>query len=160
MKAESSSPRLDIRSAFVVWCQGYQAIRNRWFPTIPDGPAKGEILRVRLSDYTEDRVVHKGIWLVPDEFEGDRERFFCSERRTTGQSEQRTHGRRAERTSIGPETNHCGNSVVIDHVAAVRAGMKRRKTDHRLTSRQRSRVCSERTWFPRCIAGTCRGCRH
>jgi len=119
--------RLDLRSAVVVWCQGYQAIRNRWFPTIPDGPAKGEILRVRLSDYTEDRVVHQGVWLVPDGFEGD-EAFFllgATYDRVNLNNEPTTAGR--EELLSGLKRITAETPSVIRHVAAVRAGMKRRR---------------------------------
>ena len=119
--------RLDVRSASVVWCRGYQAKRNRWFPTIPDGPAKGEILRVRFSNYREDRVVHKGIWLVPDGFKAD-EAFFllgATYDRVNLNNEPTTAGR--EELLIGLKQITAETPTVIDHVAAVRAGMKRRR---------------------------------
>ena len=119
--------RLNIRSAFVVYCQGYQANRNRWFPTAPDGPTKGEILRVRLTGYREDKVIHKGVWLVPDGSEAD-EGFFL-----LGATYDRVH-LNDEPTTAGREELLSGlkqitgeTPVVIDHVAAVRAGMKRRR---------------------------------
>ncbi|MBC7967074.1 MAG: FAD-dependent oxidoreductase, partial [Fuerstia sp.] len=119
-----SVARLDIRSACVVWCQGYQAIRNHWFPKIPDGPAKGEILRVRLSDYREDRVVHQGIWLVPDPRDG---RFLVGATydRVNLNNEPTPVGR--EELLSGLKQITAEAPVVIDHVAAVRAGMKRRR---------------------------------
>ena len=119
--------RLDIRCACVVFCQGYQPIRNRWFPTIPDGPAKGEILRVRLSDYTEDRVVHQGIWLVPDGLEADGAFFLLGATydRVNLNNEPTTVGR--EELVSGLQQITAETPIVMDHVAAVRAGMKRRK---------------------------------
>lgn len=119
--------RLDIHSPFVVWCQGYQSIPNRWFPAIPDGPAKGEILRVRLSDYTEERVVHQGIWLVPDGFEGDEPSFLLGATydRVNLNSEPTTAGR--EELLSGLKRITAEAPSVIGHVAAVRAGMKRRR---------------------------------
>ena len=118
---------LDIRSACVVFCQGYQPIRNCWFPTIPDGPAKGEILRVRLADRSENKVIHKGVWLVPDGSEADEASFLL------GATYDRVH-LNDEPTTAGREELLSGlkhitaeTPVVIDHVAAIRAGMKRRK---------------------------------
>ena len=119
--------RLDIRSACVVFCQGYQPIRNSWFPAIPDGPAKGEILRVRLSDYPEDRVVHQGIWLVPDGSEAD-EAFFllgATYDRVNLNNEPTTAGREELLSGLKQITSEI--PIIMDHVAAVRAGMKRRR---------------------------------
>lgn len=119
--------RLNIRSAFVVYCQGYQANRNRWFPTIPDGPAKGEILRVRLADCRENKVMHKGVWLVPDGSEADEAIFLLGATydRVHLNDEPTTAGR--EELLSGLKQITAETPVVIDHVAAVRAGMKRRK---------------------------------
>lgn len=119
--------RLDIRTTFVVYCQGYQPNRNRWFPTIPDAPTKGEILRVRLSDYREDRVMHKGIWLVPDGFEADEASFLLGATydRANLDNEPTTAGR--EELLSGLKQLTAATPVVMDHVAAVRAGMKRRR---------------------------------
>lgn len=118
---------LGVRSSLIVFCQGYQPGINRWFPTIPDGPAKGEILRVRLPDYTEDRVVHQGIWVVPDPQDADSDSFLVgatydrvhlnSEPTTTGRDELLRGLQQI--TGVEPE--------VIHHVAAVRAGTRRRR---------------------------------
>ena len=118
---------LDIHSSCVVWCQGYQAIRNRWFPAIPDGPAKGEILRVRLSDHREDRVVHKGVWLVPTGSEADAGLFLLGATydRTSLNNDPTTSGR--EELLSGLQQITAETPIVMDHVAAVRAGMKRRR---------------------------------
>lgn len=119
--------RLNIRAACVVFCQGFQAIRNCWFPTIPDAPAKGEVLRVRLSDYREDKVMHKGVWLVPDGFEAD-EPFFllgATYDRANLDAEPTNAGR--EELLSGLKQITAETPVVVDHVAAVRAGMKRRR---------------------------------
>ena len=116
--------RLNLRSACVVWCQGYQPKRNHWFPTIPDGPAKGEILRVQFSDYRESRVLHKGVWLVPD---GDEASFLLGATydRVNLNNEPTTAGR--EQLLAGLKHITAEIPIVIDHVAAIRAGMKRRK---------------------------------
>ena len=124
---------VDVRSSTVVYCQGHQAIRNRWFPQIPDGAVKGEILRVQLSNYKEDRVIHKGIWLVPDMREvmdslaDGRVSFLIGATydRTTLNNEPTAAGRKEILEGLKQITAE--TPVVIDHVAAVRAGMKRRK---------------------------------
>jgi len=126
-KSGMSVASLDVRSSAVVYCQGHQAIRNRWYPQIPDGPAKGEILRVRLSDYGEGRVVHKGIWLVRDTCEDNDSIFLVGATfdRDTLNNQPTAAGRQELLEGLKQLTAE--TPVVIDHVAAVRAGMKRRK---------------------------------
>ncbi|MDA1229738.1 MAG: FAD-dependent oxidoreductase [Planctomycetota bacterium] len=118
---------LGVRSARIVFCQGYQPVNNPWFPTTPDGPAKGEILRVRLPDYAEERVVHQGIWVVPDSQDAGLASFLVGATydRVNLNGEPTTNGRDEllrglkQITAVQPE--------VIHHFAAVRAGTKRRR---------------------------------
>ncbi len=49
----------------VVLCRGYGAESEPWFGAIRFNAAKGEILTVRIAGLAEDRIVHRGIWLVP-----------------------------------------------------------------------------------------------
>lgn len=37
------------------------------FPFVPNNPAKGEVLRIRLPGYQPKQIVHSGIWMVPIE---------------------------------------------------------------------------------------------
>ena len=119
--------RLGFRCSGVVFCQGYQDGKNCWYPTVPDGPVKGEILRVHLSNYHRDSVVHKGVWLVPDKLMDGKRSYLVGATydRDTLKNTTTKEGREELLTSlkqIAEET-----PVVVDHVAAVRAGTKRRK---------------------------------
>lgn len=58
-------PRLNLRAKTVVFCQGYAGRANPWFPDIAFNPARGEVLKLRIPGLTEERVVHRGIWLAP-----------------------------------------------------------------------------------------------
>ena len=149
--------RLGIHDSAVVFCQGYQQIRNPWYPTIPDSPAKGEILRVQLSDYHEDAVVHKGVWLVPDTFDSGKAGFLVGATydRHRLDNTPTTTGREELLTGLKQIT--AGTVEVIDHVAAVRAGTKRRRPVVGRHPDIRLPVYAERTWFTRRIAGTCCG---
>ena len=60
-----SIPRLNLTSHRIFFCQGIDAIHNPWFRDVRFKPAKGEILTIRISGLTEQRVVHRGIWLAP-----------------------------------------------------------------------------------------------
>jgi glycine/D-amino acid oxidase-like deaminating enzyme len=49
----------------VILCPGYSPEPDPWFGGIRFNAAKGEILTVRIPGLVEERVVHRGIWLVP-----------------------------------------------------------------------------------------------
>lgn len=63
---EVRMPQVGITAGRVIFCQGFDAARNSWFPKIPFNAAKGEILTVRIPDLMEDRVINRGIWLAPE----------------------------------------------------------------------------------------------
>jgi glycine/D-amino acid oxidase-like deaminating enzyme len=58
-------PRLSISARTLVFCQGIDAMHNPWFSQVAFKPAKGELLTVRIPGLTEQRIVHRGIWLLP-----------------------------------------------------------------------------------------------
>lgn len=119
--------RLGIHDADIVFCQGYQQIRNPWYPAIPDSPARGEILRIKLSDYHEDAVVHKGVWLVPDTSDSGEAVFLVGATydRNRLDNTPTTTGRTELLTGLRQIT--AGPVEVLAQVAAVRAGTKRRR---------------------------------
>lgn len=57
-------PRHGVRARTAIFCQGFGPA-NPWFPGIAFMPAKGEILTLRVPGLLENRVVHRGAWLVP-----------------------------------------------------------------------------------------------
>ena len=58
-------PRLGVQARQLVFCEGAALTTNPWFRDVILKPAKGEILTVRIPGLTEQRVVHRGVWLVP-----------------------------------------------------------------------------------------------
>lgn len=56
---------LDLNATNVVFCTG--AARTKWFHEIPNNPARGDILSVRIPDYTETRTVHRSIWIAAND---------------------------------------------------------------------------------------------
>lgn len=56
---------LNVSAERLIFCQGIDAIANPWFRHIKFKPAKGEILTVRIRGLTEERIVHRGVWLMP-----------------------------------------------------------------------------------------------
>lgn len=57
--------RLNVEARGVVFCRGFVAGADPWFGDIRFNAAKGEILTLRIPGLTEDRVIHRGIWLAP-----------------------------------------------------------------------------------------------
>ena len=62
------SPILKWRDTFpkkIIFCEGYQAIRNPWFSWLPFQPVKGEILTLSHQLELPDRIINYGNWLIP-----------------------------------------------------------------------------------------------
>ncbi len=118
---------LNICSSAVVFCQGWQPSTNPWFPEIPDGPAKGEILRVKLANYADDKVVHQGVWVVPDPCEGKVSSFLVGATYDRNELNQEPTSNGRQELLKGLQQITDSTPEVIEHVAAVRAGTRRRK---------------------------------
>jgi len=118
---------LNVRSSAVVFCQGWQPSTNHWFPETPDGPAKGEILRVKLANYAEDKVVHQGVWVVPDSSED--QVGICLVGATYDRDQLNQEPTVSGRHELLSGLKQITDAIpeVIEHVAAVRAGTRRRK---------------------------------
>ena len=58
-------PRLGVGARRAVFCQGIDAVQNPWFAHVRFKPAKGEILTVRIKGLPEERIIHRGVWLMP-----------------------------------------------------------------------------------------------
>lgn len=58
-----------VQGSSMVLCQG--AVLNEWFPKVPNNPAKGEIWKVKLAKAEIKQVVHRSIWVAPDEVRTD-----------------------------------------------------------------------------------------
>ncbi|MFG0333816.1 MAG: FAD-dependent oxidoreductase, partial [Maioricimonas sp. JB049] len=57
-------PRLGVRASRIIFCEGAAGRENPWFDSVRFRPAKGEILTLEIPGLDEDRVIHRGIWLV------------------------------------------------------------------------------------------------
>ncbi len=58
-------PRKPPEAQAVVFCRGFDETADPWFGGIRFNAAKGEILTIRVPGLAEERVVHRGVWLVP-----------------------------------------------------------------------------------------------
>ncbi|MEW4531417.1 FAD-dependent oxidoreductase [Maioricimonas sp. JC845] len=57
-------PRFGLRAARLIFCEGAAGRENPWFDSVRFKPARGDILTLNIPGLEEDRVIHRGIWLV------------------------------------------------------------------------------------------------
>lgn len=55
----------DILPRQLIFCEGYQAIKNPWFSWLPFQPVKGEILTLQHESALPDKILNYGNWLIP-----------------------------------------------------------------------------------------------
>ena len=55
----------DISPGQVIFCEGYQAIKNPWFSWLPFQPVKGEILTMSHQIELPDQIINYSNWLIP-----------------------------------------------------------------------------------------------
>lgn len=58
-------PRFELRARKLIFCQGFDAHTNPWFSNVEFNAARGEMLLVKIAEWTEDRIVHGGVWIAP-----------------------------------------------------------------------------------------------
>jgi len=49
----------------IVFCEGHLAASNPWFSWMPFNLAKGEVFTVKIPGYTIDKVINKGVFILP-----------------------------------------------------------------------------------------------
>ena len=54
-----------IKSHAIIFCDGSQARANPYFNYLPHKPVHGELLEVEIPDFYKDRIVNKGVFIVP-----------------------------------------------------------------------------------------------
>jgi hypothetical protein len=56
----------DYEAHYVIFCEGYNAIKNPFFSNLPFVPAKGEVLTVKINRLqTAQNVLNKGVFVLP-----------------------------------------------------------------------------------------------
>ncbi|MFO1006349.1 MAG: FAD-dependent oxidoreductase [Planctomycetaceae bacterium] len=58
-------PRLGLQARSLIFCQGFDAHTNPWFSNVEFNAARGEMLLVRIAEWTETRIIHGGVWIAP-----------------------------------------------------------------------------------------------
>jgi len=57
-------PHLNLTADRLILCQG--ATSSSLFPGVPNNPARGDILTVRIPNYVRREVVHRSVWIAPN----------------------------------------------------------------------------------------------
>ncbi len=109
-------PRWKLSARRLVCCQGYEGVGNPWFRHVEFQPAKGEILTVRIPGWTEQRVIHGEVWMVP--LGGELVRIGATYDWSRFDNTPTSEGRRELEARLQAMIR--GPYEVLDHVAAVR----------------------------------------
>ena len=57
----------DYEANHLIFCEGYTAKNNPFFPNLPFVPAKGELLTVKIDNlFTAESVLNKGVFVLPE----------------------------------------------------------------------------------------------
>lgn len=60
-------PCLNISAERLILCQGFQHLVPEWMQPIRFNACKGEILSVEINELSPERVIHKKIWIAPEQ---------------------------------------------------------------------------------------------
>lgn len=64
---EGSVQYKDVSASNVIFCEGFKATENPWFPSLQFNLAKGEMITIRLKEgaIPDDTVINKGVFILP-----------------------------------------------------------------------------------------------
>ena len=109
---------LAVTAERVIICTG--AATTTWFPEVPNNPARGDLLTVRIPEYERQEVVHRSIWIAAEKMGrqtvGSTYDWNNSSKAPTEKGRQEILGK-LSRIVKGPVE-------VVEQVAAVRPTMK------------------------------------
>ena len=75
-------PRWGLRAGTLIFCQGIDARSNPWFANVEFNAARGEMLTIRIPGWTEERIVHGGVWIAPVVADCLENEHYLSEKQT------------------------------------------------------------------------------
>ena len=54
-----------IQAKKIIFCEGYKATENPYFKYLSFKPAKGEVLTIRIKNFTIEKALNKGVFILP-----------------------------------------------------------------------------------------------
>ncbi|MDQ3290379.1 MAG: FAD-dependent oxidoreductase, partial [Bacteroidota bacterium] len=54
-----------IKAQKIVFCEGYQAINNLYFSWLPFAPNKGEVLDIKIDNFSAECIYNKAVYVLP-----------------------------------------------------------------------------------------------
>ena len=114
----------------IIFCQGFAGRENPWFPNIPDGPVRGEILEIALPAAESDAVQHRQHWLAKSYEAGDSTE---EHRYLVGATYDRENLHEGPTVEGKMELTEAARQLtsqpfeIVNHQSAVRAAMRDRK---------------------------------
>lgn len=55
----------DVEALKIIFCEGSHAMKNPYFRWLPFNLAKGEVITVRMENFPDDCIWHKGVFILP-----------------------------------------------------------------------------------------------
>lgn len=114
----------------IIFCQGFAGRDNPWFPNVPDGPVRGEILEIKLAAAESDAVQHRKHWLAKSYAAGD---STDEHRYLVGATYDRENLHEGPTVEGKMELTEAARQLtlqpfeIVNHQSAVRAAMRDRK---------------------------------
>lgn len=114
----------------IIFCQGFAGRENPWFPNIPDGPVRGEIIEIALPAAESDAVQHRKYWLAKSLAAGD---SADEHRYLVGATYDRENLEEGPTLQGKTELIEAARQLtsqpfeIVNHQSAVRAAMRDRK---------------------------------
>lgn len=113
-------PRFGLQARKLIFCQGFDAHTNPWSSNVEFNAARGEMLLVRIASWSEDRIVHGGVWIAPAE--SGLSRVGATYDWKEFDSGPTPQGRESLVASLGRLLN--ASFEIVDHQTAVRPILK------------------------------------
>ncbi len=119
-------PTLGLTADRLVLCQGHTPTPPRWLRHAEFTPAKGEVLTIDAPTLRDERVIHRGVWIAPDESGTPGRYRVGSTYEWDRLDSEPTEAARAELLARLAEAG-LSEVTVADHQAAVRPAMSDRR---------------------------------
>ena len=108
----------DVNPTQIIFCEGYQAIKNPWFSWLPFQPVKGEILTIQHDAQLPDKILNYGNWLIP--LKSDQIRVGATFDRENLNTHPTEEGKNMLLNGLGHLSSDLDHLSIIRHQANIR----------------------------------------